>query len=177
MANLASGLQWAETAVLYCHLSVAEGRLTPRLKMIPSIVTIMGTTTQSKILWPLVLPLFKFDCFTAWHILSIVLKPLFAANEFVAELQIVKLIVTLMCTLRPALINHNHQLNGGFHGNQSRSWTNQHEGRKAKQSFLATLVPVMLGVCQLLKNAPEYSQDMIKSDYCCARTMQYTFCQ
>ena len=120
---------------------------------------------------------FKFDCFTARHILLIVLKFLFAANEFVAELQIVKLIVTLMCTLRPALINHNHQVNGGFHGNQSRSWTNQHEGRKAKQSFLATLVPVMLGVCQLLKNAPEYSQDMMKSDYCCARTMQYTFCQ
>ena len=110
--------------------------------MILFIVNIMEATAQSKILWPLVLPFFKFDSFTAWHILSIVLKFLFAANEFVAELQIVKLIVTLMCTLRPALINHNHQVNGGFNWNQSRSWTNQHEARKAKQLFLASLVSV-----------------------------------
>ena len=35
----------------------------------------------------------------------------------------------------------------------------------------------LLGVYQLLRDAPENSQDMMKSDYCCARTMQYTFCQ
>ena len=66
-----------------------------------------------------------------------------------------------MCTLRPALINHNHQVNGGFNGNQSRSWTNQHEAQKAKQLFLATLVPVR----GLPRKAPENSQDMMKSEY------------
>ena len=46
-----------------------------------------------------------------------------------------------------------------------------------KQNNCFWLPSYLLGVCQLLRNAPENSQDMMKSEYRCARTMQYLFFQ